>query len=103
MKRLNRLHFVISAMLGIFLIGCQPNETTQPVSQDLIDAVFASGYVTTEHEYLVTANAEGFLLTALVEEGDQVKKGDQLFVISNNVQTEQLQGISIERQENLHY
>lgn len=73
------------------LLGCNPKETTQPVSQDLVDAVFASGFVTTDHEYLVTANAEGFLLTALVEEGEAVKKGDQLFVISSNVQTEQLQ------------
>lgn len=91
MNTLNRIQFIVLVILGSSLIGCQPRETTQPVSQDLVDAVFASGYVTTEHEYLVTANAEGFLLMALVEEGDLVKKGDQLFVISNNVQTEQLQ------------
>ena len=91
MNTLNRIQFIVLVILGSSLIGCLPKDTTQPVSQDLVDAVFANGYVTTEHEYLVTANAEGFLLTSLVEEGDLVKKGDQLFVISNNVQTEQLQ------------
>lgn len=88
----NTFNYLILALVFSALVsGCNPKETTQPISQDLVDAVFASGYITTDHEYLATANAEGFLLKALVKEGDKVQRGDQLFVISNNVKSEQLQ------------
>ncbi len=91
MNKIISYHFIIALALAVLLVKCNTKETTRPVSQDLVDAVFASGYITTDHEYLVTANAEGFLLNALVKEGDKVQQGDQLFVISNNVQSEQLQ------------
>jgi multidrug efflux pump subunit AcrA (membrane-fusion protein) len=82
---------ILSAGIGVLLLSsCNNQETTQPSRKDIIDAVFASGYIITDHEYKVTANTEGFLIEALADEGDTVKVGQRLFVISNEVQSEQL-------------
>ena len=75
---------------SISLAGCQKQETTYPVQKDIIDAVFASGYISTTDEYLVTANAEGYLSEARVQEVDSVLKGTPLFKLSSEKQSAQL-------------
>jgi len=85
------VRLISSTGISVFLLSsCNNPETTQPSRKDIIDAVFASGYIITDHEYKVTANTEGFLVEAFVDEGDTVKEGQRLFVISNEVQSEQL-------------
>ncbi|MEM7037165.1 MAG: hypothetical protein AAF570_09320, partial [Bacteroidota bacterium] len=64
---------------AFLLNGCAEPTRTQVVEKDIIDAVFASGHVVTTDEYLVMAKAEGYLSQQLVEAGDQVAPGDQLF------------------------
>ena len=82
-----------------FLIGCGKNNTTTPMKRDIIDVVFASGYLAKTNEYTVTANTEGFLNLSLVKEGDQVKVGDDLFQLSNGVQSNQLDNALVNYQD----
>lgn len=77
--------------IAILAVGCNPNGSTTPTRQDIVNAVFASGYLITDHEYLVTANADGFLIESHVEEGDSIRAGQALFVLSSEVQNQQLE------------
>lgn len=72
------------------LVGCNKAESIKPQKTDILDAVFASGYIIMENEYLVTANAESFVEQAFVKEGDSVTIGTPLFLLSSGVQTAQL-------------
>ena len=76
------------SMLGISLAACSSSDTTQPKRADIVDAVFASGYIITDQEYQVTANAEGYLIKSFVDEGINVEAGMPLFQLSNEVQSE---------------
>lgn len=80
---------IVSA--SIFLGNCAQPEVTQPKRTTIIEAVFASGQIISENEYLVTANTQGFLIQSLYDEGDFVSEGDPLFHISSDKQTPQLE------------
>ena len=69
-----------------FNVGCKQAQYTQPQRKDLIDAVFASGSVITSNQYAITAQAEGYLSSSFVREGDTVQNGQQLFKLVNDAQ-----------------
>lgn len=81
--------FFVILFIGI-ITGCSKVETTQPIRKDIVDVVFANGYLMMDEEYLVTANAEGYITQALVKEGDSVQENMPLFLLSNEVQSTQL-------------
>nr|WP_293294501.1 efflux RND transporter periplasmic adaptor subunit [Allomuricauda sp.] len=87
----NKKTFPFFLIINFMIIGCNNDSTTTPVRKDILDVVFASGYLTKTSEYLVTANTEGFLSHSLVKEGDSVHFGDNLFRLSNQVQSAQLE------------
>ena len=88
MKKINQL---IGAMaLVLSLASCEQPQSVQPRQTDIVDAVFASGQVISEQEYLVTANTEGYLQTSFVEAGVRVNAATPLFKISNGVQVQNL-------------
>lgn len=87
---MKKIQITLSALLITLLASCSKEETVQPRKVDIIDAVFASGYVIYEYEYQVTAKAEGYLINSSVEEGSQVAAQTPLFQLSNEVQGEQL-------------
>ncbi|MEL6538185.1 MAG: HlyD family efflux transporter periplasmic adaptor subunit [Bacteroidota bacterium] len=80
----------ITLSLGLALAGCSPTVTTTPEEKDILEAVFASGNTIQDHEYHVTAKAEGYLEASLVKEGDEVHIGEPMFRIAGEVQTQQL-------------
>lgn len=75
--------------------GCQRAEVIVAEQVNITDAVFASGHVISDHEYQVTANAEGYLVNGFVEEGAEVKSGMPLFQLSNSVQSQQLSNAQV--------
>ncbi|NJM24878.1 MAG: HlyD family efflux transporter periplasmic adaptor subunit [Bacteroidia bacterium] len=56
-------------------------DLSTPDVKPIVEAVYASGFVVSHGEYEITAQAEGYLVEKLVDDGDRVKKGDPLFVI----------------------
>lgn len=69
------------------LLGCQSKkEDTRPIIKPLMEAVYASGFVVANNEYQVTAQVDGYLSHILVKEGDEIKRGQPLFVIESNQQ-----------------
>jgi HlyD family secretion protein len=59
----------------------------KPVLKPLMEAVYASGFVVAGNEYEVYAQSEGYISDKLVEDGDEVKKGEALYVISSEQQS----------------
>lgn len=88
--RKKNLLFVLGTAWIFCLGACSSPEPIRAQRGELIDAVYASGYLITDDEYVVTARAEGYLLKAEVDEGDSVEAASPLFFLSNEVQAAQL-------------
>ncbi len=70
------------------LSACQTREETlKPTVKPLIEAVYASGFVVAKDEYEVYSQAEGYLSEKLVSDGEEVKRGDALFIIEADQQS----------------
>ncbi len=80
-------------MLGSLIVlnsGCTPEQTTTAKRKDIVDAVFATGHIAMEDEYLVTAGVEGYIETVFVNEGDSVHRDEALYAVANEVTAAQL-------------
>ncbi len=78
--------FVLSAFLLIMFVSCgQKQEYTQPVIEKITESVYASGYLKSNDQYQVFAKANGLLQKVWVKKGEEVKKGQLLFTLSNEV------------------
>ena len=78
----NRL--LISVSLLFFLSGCKHKaEQTQPVLENITESVYAPGVIKSKNQYEVHATVSGLLRQILVDEGSLVKKGDPLFILSD--------------------
>ena len=67
--------------------ACQDRtETVQVQQQEIIEAVYASGYLVPDEEYQLFAQAEGVVVQKLVEEGAEVEAGAPLYVLGSTQQ-----------------
>lgn len=79
---------VLFPVLLAVLVACSSGNTDKtPQVKPLIEAVYASGFVVSKNEYQVFAQAEGYLVEIVADEGTIVKKGDPLFVLESQQQT----------------
>ncbi len=70
-----------------FLSACKKENTIKPQIKPLMEAIYASGFVVAQNEYQVFSQVEGSLLAKLVEDGEEVKQGQPLFVIEGDQQS----------------
>jgi multidrug efflux pump subunit AcrA (membrane-fusion protein) len=78
------LRNIIFLNLLLSLFSCKEKQKElRPETKQLTEAVYASGNLVPQNEYKVIASAEGYLSQAYVQEGAEVKKGQQLFFISS--------------------
>ena len=82
--------FLNILIFSFVVISCNQKPIITPQRKDIVNAVFASGKIVSNKEYLVTAITEGYLSSILVAEGDVVKKGQPLFKLLNDIQQAQL-------------
>jgi HlyD family secretion protein len=76
------------SLLTIILSSCKNSqEEIKPQVKPLMEAVYASGFVVAKDEYEVFSQAEGYLSEKLVMDGEEVKKGDPLFIIEADQQS----------------
>ncbi|AHM62888.1 efflux transporter, RND family, MFP subunit [Flammeovirgaceae bacterium 311] len=67
--------------------ACNDNAETIPVAQqEIIEAVYASGYLVPDEEYQLFAQTEGVVAQKLVEEGAEVKAGDPIYILGSTQQ-----------------
>jgi len=81
---------IFSISIVLLAAGCTQAPQAQVEEKTIVNAVFASGFIATENEYLIMANTEAQILQRLVKEGDNVVSGMPLFKLSNEVQSAQL-------------
>ncbi|MEH6682588.1 MAG: HlyD family efflux transporter periplasmic adaptor subunit [Sediminicola sp.] len=91
----SKLYNVTKGLLLFLLIataitGCNNSNYVIPQRKDIVDVVFASGYIAKSTEYNITSNVDGFLRQSFLSEGDSISIGTALFTISNEVQHAEL-------------
>ena len=73
---------IIVFILSIIILGCTQKEDSIKLHQiNIVEAVYASGEIKSKNQYNVYPEKQGVVEKILVEEGDQVYKGQILFQI----------------------
>ena len=77
--------YLFFLFLFLFILSACENKTeqTQPVLESITASVYATGLIKSKDQYQVHSTVSGLLVKILVDEGDLVKKGEPLFVLSN--------------------
>ncbi|MGZ5133863.1 MAG: efflux RND transporter periplasmic adaptor subunit [Flavitalea sp.] len=73
-------------LLLVILAGLscrQQVPTTQPITKDITQSVYASGTIKSKNQYAVFPATTGIIKTVLIKEGDEVQKGQALLVLEN--------------------
>lgn len=65
--------------LLLFIVACQ-KDTVKPIKGDIVEAVYGLGIIRSEYTYHAKAAILNSVKTFFVTEGQNVKKGDTLFV-----------------------
>lgn len=77
--------------LLLVLISCNKQTEVKPVYKVIRQAVFASGYVEQEDEYVIAATADGTIQELNIREGDSITAGDPLVKLKSDLPRTQLQ------------
>lgn len=80
---------LFALLIVLSAAGCKDKQEVKPQKRALTDAVFGSGHLENKNQYAVNANTDGYLKNVYITEGDDVKNGQSLFMISNEVQETQ--------------
>ncbi len=77
-------------LLSTFFFSCKSKqEKTNPAKENITESVYASGIIKSGNQYQVYSPVNGLLLRQLVAEGDTVRAGEPILIVSN--ETAQLQ------------
>lgn len=72
---------------SLFLITCKDNkEKTKPTIKSITESVYASGIIKSKNQYQAFAPVNGIIQEIYVNEGDTLKKGQKILLISNETQ-----------------
>jgi len=72
--------------LSILIACSNGNDGVKPEVKPLLEAVYASGFVVSSHEYQLFSLVDGNLSEVMVKEGEAVKKGQTIIVIEGHQQ-----------------
>lgn len=82
---MRQIHFL---SILILVASCSNgSDTIRPQVKPLMEAVYASGYVLAQDQYNVNAQAEGYVLQKVADDGANVKRGDPLYIIESGQQS----------------
>ena len=79
---MKKMYVLILLAISIFSCG-KKTETATVQRKDITEMVFATGSLKADDEYLVAAQADGYLKSVNFEEGDVINAGKVLAVIDN--------------------
>lgn len=71
----------LCSLLLILYVSCKRDNTIHPQKKDIVETVYASGRILADSEYNTYALSSGIIEKKLVKEGDQVSKGQVLYII----------------------
>jgi len=79
------------AMCALLLAGCAEEKYTSPSEQTVRSAVFTSGHIETEGQYLLISAVDGYIEESLFKEGQLVSDGAAVALISEETPQAQLE------------
>lgn len=76
---------IFNCLLAVVILSScgKKTEETKPIRKDVVETVFASGFLEANNTYNLVALNEGYLSAIFFEEGDIIKKGSIIAVIDN--------------------
>jgi len=83
MKTILTLAFAVSVTL---FSACKSKPVTKPEHKEIIEAVYASGYVISKNEYKLYALGDGYITQQFKKAGDDVKAGEAIYAIQSEAQ-----------------
>jgi len=87
-RRIKKNAILFTVIGCVFIFSCEmKNDGLRPASKPLIEAVYASGFVVAKEEYEIISQVEGYVSAKLAQDGDDVKKGDPLYIIESEQQS----------------
>ena len=75
------MYRIITSILIILFLSCKHDPTLHPQRKDIVETVYASGKILADSEYYSYALSGGTIVKKLIKEGDQVNKGQLLYII----------------------
>lgn len=78
----------------ILFVGCKQAATIHPEKKTIVETVYASGLILSEGEGRVVALSNGTIVQKLVKDGQEVKKGQLLYLIQSDAAVAQQQAAS---------
>lgn len=88
--KINTIRTGLFVLLIFSLVSCSHQEEIAPQLKTIQQAVFASGHLEQEDEYVISAAADGTIRELSIREGDSVSKGKLLVRIDSDVSGTQL-------------
>lgn len=73
--------------LFVLLAGCQNKNTILPHIKNVVEAVYASGFVISQDEYQIFSQVDGYVVEIMAHEGDVVKKDQPILIIDGQQQS----------------
>jgi len=80
----------VYAILSMTILSCNQQQEYRPERKTIRQAVFASGYLEQEDEYVLAASADGTIQELTIHEGDNISAGQTLARIKSDVPNTQL-------------
>ena len=78
---------IFISFLIIFSFACKKKQTTiKPEISSITESVYASGILKSEQQYSVYSQVSGVVLDVMVNEGDSVKSGQEIYRLSDEAQ-----------------
>lgn len=87
---INKIKITSLFLWAVMLVSCSKTEKTSAVRKNIEDAVFASGYIEKEGEYMISAKISGNIVNIPIKEGEILVDNSLIAIIESNVQAEQL-------------
>lgn len=81
------MRLTILLFFMVFFFSCKEKiETIHPEFHSITESIYATGLIKSKNQYQVFSSVNGIVEKVFVAEGDRVKVGDPLFLISNKTQ-----------------
>lgn len=80
-------------------LSCTREQTATPQRRTVQEAVFASGEMVQDEEYIIASTVDGIIREMYVEAGDSVKPGQLLLRVKSDIQHTQLDELQIVYQD----
>jgi HlyD family secretion protein len=79
--------FIVFIFMVVSIASCKEEvDTIKPTTQSITESIYASGIVKSKNQYQAFAIVNGIVQDVYLSEGDTVKKGTPILLISNKTQ-----------------